>query len=50
MTLLYNKTKNTPIEQQTADDRGLIETFNKKVDFVDLETLKPLEDILLNKF
>lgn len=39
MKLMYNKVKKIPEEKRTADDKGIIETYNKKVDFVDLNTL-----------
>lgn len=42
MTLLYNKAKRIPEEKKTADARAMIETFNKKVDFIDFDSLKPI--------
>ena len=35
MKLLYNAVKNLPNEKQTAEDRAMIETYNKKVNFID---------------
>ena len=35
MKLLYNAVKNLPSEKQTAEDRAMIETYNKKVNFID---------------
>lgn len=46
MTLLYNKVKHFPEEKKTAEVRALIETFNRKVDFVDLEALAPIAEAL----
>lgn len=42
MTLLYNKAKRLPEEKKTAEVRAMIETFNTKVDFVDLDALSPI--------
>lgn len=42
MTLLYNKVKRLPEEKKTAEVRAMIDTFNQKVDFVDLEALSPI--------
>ena len=42
MTLLYNKAKKLPEEKKTAEVRAMIDTYNKKVDFVDLSALEPL--------
>ena len=39
MKLLYNAVKNLPEEKQTAEDRAMIETYNKKVDFIDFSSL-----------
>ena len=46
MTMLYNKSKNLPEEKKDAETRAMIETFGKKVDFVDFEALKQIEEIL----
>ena len=37
--LLYNAVKNLPEERQTAEDRAMIETYNKKVDFINYSSL-----------
>ena len=42
MTLVYNKAKRLPEEKKTAEVRAMIETFNTKVDFVDLDALSPI--------
>ena len=39
MKLLYNAFKNLPEEKQTAEDRAMIETYNKKIDFIDFSSL-----------
>lgn len=39
MKLLYNVVKNLPNEKQTAEDRAMIETYNKKVNFIDFSSL-----------
>ena len=31
-----------PLEKQTAEDRALIETYGKQVDFTDFSALKPI--------
>ena len=38
MKLLYNAVKNLPEEKQTAEDRAVIETYNKKVNFIDFSS------------
>ena len=42
MSLLYNRAKKLPEEKKTAEVRAMIDTYNKKVDFVDLSALEPL--------
>ncbi len=39
MKLLYNAVKNVSQEKQTAENRAMIETYNKKVDFIDFSSL-----------
>ena len=39
MKLLYNSVKNLPEEKQTSEDKAMIETYNKKVNFVDFSSL-----------
>ena len=42
MTLLYNKAKKLPEEKKTAEVHAMIETYNKKVDFVEFTALEPI--------
>lgn len=42
MSFVYKKAKNIPEKQRTAEDRGMIETYNQKVDFVDYDSLNPI--------
>ncbi len=46
MKLLYNKTKNTPLEQLNAEMQAFIDTYNTKVDFVDFESLHEIIEVL----
>lgn len=46
MSLVYKKAKNTPKEQQTAEIEDMIETYNKKVYFIDYDALKPIADFI----
>ena len=39
LKLLYNSIKNLPEEKQTAEDKAMIETYNKKVNFIDFSSL-----------
>ena len=39
LKLLYNSIKNLPEEKQTAEDKAMIETYNKKVNFIDFSRL-----------
>ena len=45
LKLLYNSVKRLPEDAQTAEDRAMIETYNKKVNFVDFSSL----DRIINK-
>ena len=46
MKLLYNAVKNLPKEKQTAEDREMIETYNKKVNFINFSGLdKIISDV-----
>ncbi len=47
MTLVYNKAKNLPEDKKTAEVKAMIETFNKKVDFIDFESLLPIEKSIM---
>ena len=42
MKMLYHSLKNKPFESLTQEDKALIETYNKKVDFVDYDSLKQI--------
>ena len=42
MKLLYQSLRRTPPEKQTAENRALIETYGKKVDFTDFSSLEPI--------
>lgn len=39
MKLLYHKVKNLPPEQQNAETKALVDTYNQQVDFVDVGSL-----------
>lgn len=42
MKLLYQSLRKTPIEEQTAENRALMETYGKQVDFTDFGALEPV--------
>lgn len=42
MKLLYNQVKKKPLEDQGAETRAIIETYGKKVDFMDMGRLDNL--------
>ena len=42
MALLYHSVRKMPPEKQTAEDRALMETYGKQVDFTDFNTLEPI--------
>ena len=44
MKLLYNVVKNLPEEKQTAENKAIIETYNKKVNFIDFSSLNKIVD------
>ena len=46
MKMLYHSLKNKPFESLTQEDKEMIETYNKKVDFVDYDSLKQIIDAL----
>lgn len=46
MAFLYSSLQKKPPEQQTAEDRELMETYGQKVDFVDFDALLPIADAL----
>lgn len=39
MKLLYNKTKKIPEEEQNAEIKAMLETYNKEADFIDFNNL-----------
>ena len=42
MKLLYQSLRRIPIEKQTSENRALIETYGKQVDFTDFSALEPI--------
>ena len=42
MKLLYQSLQRTPFEKQTAENRALIETYGKQVDFTDFRALEAI--------
>ncbi len=42
MNMVYKKALSVPEEEKTAEIRAMIETYNKQVDFVDLNSLDPI--------
>ena len=46
MKMLYHALKNKPVENLTQEDKALIETYNKKVDFVDYHSLKQIVEAI----
>ena len=42
MKLLYQSLRRTPLEKQTGENRALIETYGKHVDFTDFSALEPI--------
>ena len=46
MKMLYHALKNKPVESLTQEDKALIETYNKKVDFVDYDALKQILEVI----
>ena len=42
MKLLYQSLRRTPLENQTVENRALIETYGKQVDFTDFSALEPI--------
>ena len=49
LKLLYNAIKNIPSEEQTAENNAMIETYKKKVSFVDFSSLDIIVNKILNK-
>lgn len=46
MKMLYTKAKKLPEDKQTAEVKAMIETYGKKVDFVDFDKLDKIQNIL----
>lgn len=46
MGLLYSRVKRIPPEERNSETRGLIETFGRKVDFTDFESLNEMISLL----
>ena len=42
MGMVYKKAKETPLEEQDAETKAMIETYNKKADFINFESLNPI--------
>ena len=42
MKFIYNKTKDLPPDRQTEETKAMIETYNQKVDFVDMDSLNEI--------
>ena len=42
MALLVKKVAKLPEEQQNAETRAMLETYGKRVDFVDFNSLQPI--------
>lgn len=42
MALLYRSLRSIPAEKQTAENRALIETYGRHVDFTDFNSLEPI--------
>lgn len=49
MSLLYHRTKKQDAETLSAEDRAFLETYQKKVDFVDLNQLEPILEQIQNE-
>lgn len=49
MSLLYKKVVKLPEDKKTAEDRAMIETYNKQVDFVDFNCLNPIINSIMPK-
>lgn len=46
MNLVYKHAKNLPDEKKTAEDKAMIDTYGKKVDFIDFSSLDSITDEL----
>ena len=48
MALLYKKAKRLKDDEKTPEVKAMIETYGKKVDFIDFDTLNPIIDEIRN--
>lgn len=48
MGMMYRMLRKKPQDEQSADVRIMLETYNKTVDLVDLDTLSPIVEYLKN--
>ena len=46
MAMLYKKASGLPEDKKTAEVKAMIETYNKKVDFIDLSRLDEIMDLI----
>ena len=46
MKMLYRSLKNKPVESLTQEDKALMETYGKKVDFTDYDLLKQVAEAI----
>ena len=46
MSMVYKKALSVSEEEKTAEIRAMIETYNKKADFVDFNTLEQITDVI----
>ena len=46
MKILYRSLKNKPVESLTQEDKALMETYGKKVDFTDYDLLKQVAEAI----
>ena len=46
MKMVFNSLKNKPDESLTQEDKELIKTYNKKIDFVDFDSLKQIAEAI----
>ena len=44
MKLLYQKAKRIPVDQRDKETQDFISTYNKKVDFIEFDYLRPVID------
>ena len=46
MAVAYNKTKNLPEEEKTAEIKAITETYNKNVDYTDFNHLDEIINLI----